>query len=71
MSQHIINCPKCGNQHEVDVFRSSGVANAIFTIGNSKCNFNTEDKQEVNKLLGIEEIHRQRMANYEMPKRDY
>ena len=71
MSQHIINCPKCGNQHEVDAFRKGGVANAIFTIGNAKCNFSTEDIKEVRKLLGIEEVHRQRIKWSEMPSRDY
>lgn len=70
MSQHTINCPKCGNQHEVDAFRSGGIANVIFTIGNSQCDFNTEDRQEINKLLGLEERHRQRIQDHEMPAHD-
>lgn len=69
MSQHIINCPKCKKQHEVDAFRSGGIANALFTVGNPNCTFNTEDKQEINRLLGIEEMHKQRIRTYEMPRK--
>lgn len=70
MSQHVINCPSCNKQHEVDAFRSGGIANVIMTLGNPDCSFSTEDRVLIRQLLGLEETHRQRMRNGEMPKID-
>lgn len=71
MSQHTINCPSCNTQHIVDVFRSGGIANAIISLDNKSCKFETSDRKEIIKLLGIEETHRQRIYWQEMPKEDY
>lgn len=68
MSQHNIHCPKCNITHEVDALRSGGVVSTILSI---QCGFQTSNKAEIAKLLGLEEVHRQRIANYEMPAVDY
>ncbi len=47
MSQHIINCPKCGKTHEVDVLRNGGKPVALISVD---CKFFTEDVTEIRKL---------------------
>jgi len=68
MSQHNINCPKCHTTHEVDVLRNGGIAGVIVS---EQCGFQTNNKAEIMKLLGLEEIHRQRVRGYEIPAQDY
>lgn len=67
MSQQIIKCPKCGTEHTADVFRSGSNAVAIHA---DKCGYFTQNKAEVIKVLGIEELHAERVRNYEMPQFD-
>lgn len=54
MSQHIIHCPGCGKQHEVDVCRSGGQPVALIAgagTTNAPCNYITEDVDTINNLL--------------------
>ena len=68
MAQQIIQCPKCRQQHTADVFRSGGNAVAIHA---DQCGYLTDNKAEVMKVLGMEELHAERVRNYEMPAEDY
>jgi len=62
--------PKTEKVEKADVFKSGGrVVAVLFSDGTS-----IEDRKEIAKLnikMDIEDIHRERIRNLEMPSREY
>jgi hypothetical protein len=70
MSQHVINCPVCNKQHEVEGFRSGGEVKALVSVGREDCTLFEENPAKIVKLLGLSYVHEQRVRNMEMPRTD-